>query len=189
MVTVLPPPPVPVLPVVPLVLFDVPPPQETSPAASTTVNVMTRKPRVRTAPLNLRRRLVASIIRHIRHNAANAILHAIELPYAGMLCDGGAEINIPLVGVAWRVIVRVSVLPCAGLRVGGLKLQASQFGSAAFLSASRQEKVIGAEKPFTVMVKFAGPLDAVRVAALGVIVPVGDVDVPKSISATADPLA
>jgi hypothetical protein len=104
---------------------------------------------------------VASIIRHIRHNSANAMLHAIDLPNAGRLCAEGAEMNIPLVGVPWRVIVRASVLPCAGLRVGGLQLQASQLGSAAFLSASRQEKVIGAEKPFTVIVKFAGPLDAV----------------------------
>jgi hypothetical protein len=125
----------------------------------------------------------------IRERVARAIVNAIELPNAGRLCDGGAEINVPLVGVACRVIVRVSVLPCAGLRVVGLKLQASQVGSAAFLSASRQEKVIGAVKPFTVIVTFAVELDAVRLTALGEIVPVGDVDVAKSISATAAPLA
>jgi hypothetical protein len=125
----------------------------------------------------------------IRARVARVILHAIELPYAGRLCAEGAEMNIPLVGVPCRVIVRVSVLPTAGLRVVGLKLQASQLGSAAFLSASRQEKVIGAVKPFTVMVKFFGPLVAVKLAVLGVIVPVGDVDVAKLMSATAAPLA
>jgi hypothetical protein len=102
MVTPLPPPVSPALPVVPLVLLDVPPPQDTNPAANTTVNVMSRKPRV-TAPLNLWRRLVASIIRHIRHNSAKAMLHAIDLPNAGRLCAEGAEMNIPLVGVPWRV--------------------------------------------------------------------------------------
>jgi hypothetical protein len=125
----------------------------------------------------------------IRDMVARAVVTAIELPYAGRLCDGGAEINIPLVGVACRVIVRVSVLPCAGLRVGGLKVQASQLGSGAWVSAFRQEKVIGAIKPFTVMVTFAVALDAVRLTALDESVPVGDVDVAKSISATALPLA
>ena len=170
------PPPVPVplvVPpelVVPAVPFDVLPPQETSPAASTTVRVITTKPRNTRALVRSRRRPMANMSIAIRERVARAIVNAIELPNAGRLCDGGAEINIPLVGVACRVIVRVSVLPCAGLRVVGLKLQASQLGSAAFLSASRQEKVIGAVKPFTVMVMFAVELDAVRLTALGEIV-------------------
>jgi len=189
MVTVLPPPVPPVPPVVPLVLFDVPPPQETSPAASTIVNVMTRNPRIRIALPRSRRRPMANKSIVIRERVTRVILHAIDLPNTGRLCAEGAEINIPLVGVPCRVMVNVSVLPTAGLRVGGLKLQASQLGSAAFLSASRQEKVIGAVKPFTVMVTFAVALDAVRLTALEESVPVGDVDVAKSISATALPLA
>jgi hypothetical protein len=126
----------------------------------------------------------------IRDMVARAIVTAIGLPYAGRLCDVGAEINIPLVGVPCRVMVRVSVLLCVGSRGCGVKLHASQLGSGAlFLSASRQEKVIGAVKPFTVMVTFAVALDAVRLTALDESVPVGEVDVAKSMSATALPLA
>jgi len=127
----------------------------------------------------------------IREIVARAMVNAIELPYAVRLCEGGAEINIPLVGVPCRVIVSVSVLLCAGLRVAGLKLQASQLGSAAWVSAFRQEKVIGAEKPlaFTVTVKFAEAFEAVRFAEFGETDPVGKFVFAKSMSATAAPLA
>lgn len=99
--------------------------------------------------------------------------------------------NIPLVGVPTRLIVSVSVLPWVGLRGCGAKPQLSQFGSAAWVSAFTQEKVIGAEKPlaFTVTVKFAEALEAVRFAEFGETDPVGKFVFPKSISATAAPLA
>jgi hypothetical protein len=125
----------------------------------------------------------------MRPIVAKAILHTISGPNSGRLRDVGGERRSELVGVPCRLIVKVSVLLCAGSRGCGLKLQASQLGSGAFLSASRQEKVIGLEKPFTVTVKFAEVLVAVRLAVLGVIEPVGNVEVAKSISATPDPLA
>jgi hypothetical protein len=117
------------------------------------------------------------------------MLHAIDLPNAGRLCAEGAEMNIPLVGVPWRVIVRASVLPCAGLRVGGLQLQASQLGSAAFLSASRQEKGDRRGKAVHGNSEIRWAAGCRRLAAVGVIVPVGEVDVAKLMSATALPLA
>ena len=77
-------PPVPPLPPEPLVLvvvlgLEVLPPQETIPAASTSVSVITRKPRMITAALTLRRP-IANIVMEIRQNAASAIPHAIGLP-------------------------------------------------------------------------------------------------------------
>jgi hypothetical protein len=127
----------------------------------------------------------------IRERMARAMLHAIDLPNTGRLCAEGAEMNIPLVGVPTRLIVNVSVLPWVGLRVGGVKSQVSQLGSAVLVSAFWQEKVIGAEKPlaFTVTVKFAVVFEAVRFAEFGETDPVGKFVFAKLISATALPLA
>ena len=85
---------------------------------------------------------------HIRKRATIAILHAIGLPESGMTCEEGADINMLAVGVPVRVNVRVSVVLCAVLSVGGLNVHVSQLGSVAeFVSTSKQENVIGPEKP------------------------------------------
>jgi hypothetical protein len=74
----------PVLPLVPVVLvvlgLEVPPLQETNPAPSARVNVITRKPRITIAALSFWRRPIASIVIAIRPKAANDMLHAIGLP-------------------------------------------------------------------------------------------------------------
>lgn len=124
----------------------------------------------------------------IRQSAANARLQATGLPYPGRTCEEGAERNMLLVGVPTREIVRVSVVLWEGSSGCGLKLQLSQLGSAAFVSAFRQEKVIGPEKPLTVMVTFCEGVAADRVAIAGETEPVGKLVVAKSISATALPL-
>lgn len=77
-------PPLPLEPLVPVVLvvlgLDVLPPQETIPAASARVSVITRRPRMTTAALSSLRRPTHRIVMEIRQNAASAILHAIGLP-------------------------------------------------------------------------------------------------------------
>lgn len=186
-----PPPPVPPEPDVDMPLDDVPPPQETSPAASVTVNIMSRSPRKRTAALLSRRRPTTSMVMVISRRAVRAVLHARGRLYAGRLREDGAERNMLLVGVPTREIFRVSVLLWVGSRGCGLKVQVSQLGRAAPVSALMQEKVIGPGKPawLTVTVKFADAFDAERLAELGEIEPVGKVAVAKSISAIALPLA
>jgi len=145
-------------------------------------------PRIRMAERNSRRRPRASIaVVAIIQSAAKPTIRAT----AGRLREGDAEMNIALVGVPTREIVRLSVLLWEGLSWGGLKVQVSQLGSAAFVSAFRQEKLIRPEKPlgFTVTVKFADVLDADKLAVVGETEPVGKFVVAKSISATALPLA
>jgi hypothetical protein len=71
----------PLVPVVLVVLgFELPPLQETSPAPSARVSVITRKPRITIAALSFWRRPIASIVITIRPKAAKDILHAIGLP-------------------------------------------------------------------------------------------------------------
>ncbi len=54
-----------------------------------------------------------------------------------------------VVGVPVRVNVRVSVVLCAVLSVGGLNVHVSQLGSVEeFVSTSKQEKVIGPDRAF-----------------------------------------
>lgn len=184
--------PAPPDPPVPVPLDDVLPPQDTSPADRTSVRVISRKPRVTTAMLSSRRRPKASIARvAISQTAANAALHPTGRAYPGRPREEGAETNMLLVGVPTREIVRVSVLPWAGLRGCGEKLQVSQPGNAAPVSAFMQEKVIGPERPLglSVTVKLAEALDADRLAELGETEPVGKLGVAKLRSATALPLA
>jgi hypothetical protein len=140
----------PLVPVVLVVLgLEVLPPQETSAAPSANVNVTTRKPRITTAVLSFWRRPSASIVIAIRPNAANPILNATGLPKSGRMCEEGPETNMLVVGVPVRVNVRVSVVLCAVLSVGGLNVHVSQLGSVEeFVSTSKQEKVTGPEKPF-----------------------------------------
>jgi hypothetical protein len=192
--------PLPPEPVVRVVLvLDVLPSQETSPAARTTVSVITRNPRIKAAALNPRCRPAVSIAITIRHSAAKAMLHAIGLPNAGRLCEEGGEVSTPLVGVAPRITVHVVELPWERLSGCGLKLlQESQLGGAPPVSASRQERVTDPEKllGFTVMVKVAVEFAAERLAELGEIepgqlLPVPPVSVPllNKISEFAAPLA
>lgn len=187
-------PPEPLVPVVVVVLgLEVLPPQETIPAASARVSVITRKPRMTIAALSSLRRLMASIVMEIRQNAAKARLATIGLPYIGRLREGGAEMNMLLVGVPIRVNVSVSVIPCAVLSGCGLNMHVSQLGSWPFDFASvfTQENVIGPEKPvlLTVMLTFALVVVGVRFTVVGESEPVGKAVVAKSMSATALPLA
>lgn len=181
--------PVPVLPLEPLVLvvlgLDVLPPHETSPAANTTVSVITAKPRRRTAALVFWRRPQAKIAIIINPSTATAApANAMGLFCGGEVCDEGADIML-VVGVDARVIVSISVAFGEALSGFGLNVQVNHAGRAAPVSAFRQEKLIEPEKPLTVTVKFADGVDADKFALAGDTEPVGKVAVAKSMSAAA----
>jgi hypothetical protein len=171
--------------------LEVLPPQETSAVARTTVSTMTAKPRTKTAVGVCWRRLMKSATIAVNESMAKTSVKAAGMLYGGVLGGRGADSNMPLVGVPARVMVNMSVLLCVGLRVGGEKLQVNHAGSAALVSASIQENVIGPEKPpgFTVTVNCWDRFEADKLAELGETEPVGKPVTAKLMSATAFALA
>lgn len=169
-------PPVPPLPVVapePLVVavvleVEVVPPQEMSPAARMRVSVMTAKLRARTDALNTRRRVTIKRAAVTSPNIRAPMIHAVGPDSGGKLCSCRVQMNAG-VGVALRWICNVVVVVCAGLIWPGVKLQASQFGSHAPVSAFRHENETVPAKLlwFTVTLKLALGLAAVKVAEVG----------------------
>ena len=110
----------PVEPLVPVVavelVVEVLPPQETSAVARTTVNIMTARPRTKAAVGVCWRRLMKSATIAVNESIAKTRLKAPGMLYGDVPGGRGADSNMPLVGVPARLMVKVSVLPCAGLR-------------------------------------------------------------------------
>ena len=94
----------------PVLEVDVLPPQETSPAASTTVSVMTNKPRKTTAALTLCLRRKVNIV-SIMQSAAKTIAHADAKrkpePNPGTPYGARGDVRNEAVGVLFSVSVKV----------------------------------------------------------------------------------